>query len=659
MNIWKNSVKYLKIAIVYPYTEIFINILYIISFIIIGILIFKESPIYDDHQILDMTESYLKYDTFKEINKPSEFISYLSSILTKLYTIDPANNEIPLFIPLNPIRLIPFNNANECNTGLDFNVNCLVSTEKFKCVIEHLIKSYELKCGQKYTDDKILFENKLQGYYSSYNIRGAKKKIDITKETYDSTYQNEINTIINDKQLKAVVMQINLMAPSNRNFIDVILGIEMTNYFTDVKTIFSVYILNDYRPRTKILLFLFFIFLFISVCLNTIKTIYEINIKCIWSVHIITFMANIIDCCFVIVCIFYLIEDEKVEFNIDLSKFESHLKYINILWYLKLIYSFTVIFFPFKFLSLLSWWKTPFESFIILLNVIFRMGPGIIITFICFTVMFLMFVFVNYFLFNDIFQYYESIFNSFLSTFNVKIIQTLFKKKPASRIFGNLFQSKYSIAFIFAQLIFFYFFIAIIIATLVYAYKRAITIQNPETDNKYIDKLNEIQNKIQKEKIEDFNNFDYVKKHVLWWKIDGISYNAVDIIKKHKALIFKQSNQIISFLKYIFAVQPELQFKKLINKFNIIIETNKKTFEEREMKQICELMDWLMYVGAKIPIIIYNLSKMNHSLKMKLYNLYKMTSFINDEEELEKTLNNNGEKALCISEGYYFSFSKN
>ena len=46
-------------------------------------------------------------------------------------------------------------------------------------------------------------------------------------------------------------MQINLKAPSNQNFIDVILGIEMTNYFTDVRTIFSVYILNENRPKKK------------------------------------------------------------------------------------------------------------------------------------------------------------------------------------------------------------------------------------------------------------------------------------------------------------------------------------------------------------------------------------------------------------------------
>jgi hypothetical protein len=660
MNLWKNAFKYLKIALVYPLTEIILNIIYSISFVFIGVLIFKESSIYDDHQILDMTESYLKYDTFSQIKTPTYFKSYLETILDELFTINPASHEIPMFIPMNPIRLIPFNIENNCNTELNLNIDCFTSSsERFKCVIDNLIKSFELKCGKKYSDEKKIFEKKLQGYYSSYNIRDAKTKIDITKETYYSTYQSQIDSIINDKQLKAIIMQINLIAPSNHNFIDVILGIEMTNYFTDVKTIFSVYILNDYRPRTKILFFLFFIFFFISVAIWAIKITYEINIKCVWSVHVITFLANVIDIAFIIICTFYLIEDKKVEFTVNLQKFESHLKYINILWYLKVGYSFSVIFFPFKILSLLSWCKKFFEPFIILLNIIFRMSPAIIITLIIFIVMFLMFVFVNYFLYNDIFQYYETIFQSLLSTFNIKIVLTLFKRKPASRIFGNLFQSKYSIAFIYFQLLFFYFYFSIIIATLVYAYKRAIMIQNPETDNKYIDKLKEIQKKIEKEKIEEFSNFDFIKKHILWWKFDGMSYDTVDIIKKYKALVFKQQNQIISFLKYIFAIQPELQFKKLINKFNIIIETNKKTFGEGEMKQIAELMDWLMYVGAKIPIIIYNVSKMNHSVKMKLYSFYKMTSFINDENALEKTLQNNGEKGLCISEEHNFSFSSN
>ena len=656
MAIWKNIYKYLKFFLVHPATEIIIKIIYFISFVFIGILIFKESSIYDDHQILDMTESYLYFNTFKYIKSPSQFNSYLLLILDKLYTINPRTDEIPLFIPMNQIRLIQFTNTNDCNEGLNYSLICKNEPEKFKCVIDNLIQSFKLKCGKKYSDEKKVFQKKLQGYYSSYNIRDANNYIDITKETYYSTYQNQINEIIEDKQLKAIIMQINLMVPSNNNFIDVILGVEMTNYFRDAKTIFSVNILNDYRPNTKNLLFLFFIFLFVSIFFGALKLIYEIYVKFIWTVHILSFIGTTFDCLFMIICIIYLIEDKKLDFSINLKKFESHLRYINILWFIKAFYALLVIFFPFKFLSLITWLKTIFEPIIILVNTLFRMGPAIILSFIFFILMSIMFVFINYFLYNDIFPYYETMFQSLISTFNIRIILTLFKRNPASRIFGNLFQSKYSIIFIFFQIVFIYYSIAIIIATLAYAYKRALILQNPETENKYMVKLKEIQAKLENEKNEENSSSDSIKKHILWLNFDGtVSRN--DIFKKYEALIFKNTNQIKSFLKYIFAVQPELQFKKLIYKFNIIIETNKITLGEGEMKQINDLIDWLIYVGAKIPIIIYDMPKMKNSLKIKINSLYKLTSFINDEKNLEKIIKNKGEKVLCISESNNFSFS--
>lgn len=50
---------------------------------------------------------------------------------------------------------------------------------------------------------------------------------------------------------------------------------------------------------------------------------------------------------------------------------------------------------------------------------------------------------------------------------------------------------------------------------------------------------------------------------------------------KYQILFFKNSNQILSFLKYIFAIKPELQFKKLIFKINIVVEINKKIWTYR------------------------------------------------------------------------------
>ena len=373
MAIWRNILKYIKLFLVHPSTEIILNMIYLISFVMIGILLFKESSNYDDHQIFDITQTFFNFKNFNKIKTPSQFKIYFISLLDKLYTINPSTEEIPLFIPMSPVRFIPFINSNDCNTEIFYNKTCKNESEKFKCVIDYLTESFKNKCGEKYTDNKKMFERKLTGHYSEYNIRKSDNFIDITRESYYLNYKDKIDEIIQDKQLKALIMQINLKAPSNQNFIDVFLGIEMTNYFTDVKTIFSVYILNDNRPKTKIILGLFMMILGVTVIINFIKFIFEINTRLVWSIHIFYFFEVAFDIGFMVVCILYITEDKNLNFEINLEVFESHLKYINILWYTKAFYALLVIFFPFRFFSLISWWKYIFERLVILLNIIFGM----------------------------------------------------------------------------------------------------------------------------------------------------------------------------------------------------------------------------------------------------------------------------------------------
>lgn len=647
----KNILKYIKIVLVHPITEIVLDMIYLGCIISIGILIFKESDIYDDHEILDMTESYLDYNTFIKIKTAGEFKSYLTFVINKLYTINTNSESIPLFIPLSPIRFIPFINENECNS-LDYAKTC----RDFKCVIEYLSKSFNSRCGEKYTDNKNLFQKKLMGYYSSYNIRDAKNFFDITKNTY-LNYETQIHDSIDNKQLKALTIQINLKAPSNHNYIDAILGIEMTNYFTDVKRIFSVYIINENRPSTNLMLFIGIILLCITIIINIIKLLYEINIKCIWSVHIFSFFSQLFDAIFMVICLVYIIEDKSLEFKVNLERFESHLAYINILWYIKTFYALLIICFPFRFFGLLSWWKSITEPFVLTLNVLFRMAPGVIISLLIFLCMIVMFVFNNYFVFNDIFPYYESMYKSFVAAFDFNLLITLYDKKKPSRIFGNLFQSEYSITIIIFQVVFFYFYSAIAIASLVYFYKRAVLLQDPPKENKYILKLDEIEKKLEENNASENLNEDSLKKQILWLNLDDNKSLNNEISAKYQVLFFKNTNQILSFLKYIFAIKPEMQFKKLIYKLNIVIEVNKKKIGDLDIKQINHLADWFIFVGCKIPIIIFGRSYFEHSLKMKLRNIYKLMFFINDEIVLDNILKNKGKKILSISDNNNFTFN--
>ena len=657
---WRDILKYVKLVIVHPATEIIIEIFYFITALFIATLLFKESSQYDEHQLLDLTGSYLNINTFNNIKTSNDLKSYLISTLDKLYTLNPSNEEIPLFIPLNPIRINYYEKENECNDKIDYSKSCKDSMNKFKCVIENLVHYFKYKCGESYQDGDDFFDKKLKGYYSYYELKKENKHYDITRKTYYSKYENTINELLENKSLKAIVLQINLKAPANDNYVDAYLAIEMTNYFTNVKTVFSVCFINEARPSTNTLLYVSLIFLIISVFLSTLKLIYEMNVKCIYSIHLVALIVKLFDICFIINCIAYLAEDKKLKFDINLDKFESHVKYIHLIWFLKIFFGVLVLFLPFRLIALFSWWKKLSEPIIVIMNILFRMSPGLIVSFFFILFLYLIFCIINYFLFNDIFPYYESIYQSFISSFNINIISALYNPKNSSKIFHNLFLSKYSIIFIYFEIIAFFFMASIFVATLVYMFKKAILFQEPEEDNNYMEKLNEIKNKLEDNKNEEEINNDLNslnKKQILWLCLDKeenkLKHNIDN--ENYVVLYFKNSGQIISFIKYLFSLKPNLQHMKLLYKLNIIIETNQIQLELNDKKEINKLTDWLIFKECKIPLIFYGLTKFDSSYKNKLRTLYKQTLFINNKNELEKLLKNEGKKIMTISSNEQFT----
>ena len=600
---WENLFKYVKLVIVHPAVEIIIEIFYLATAVTIAYILFRESPQYDQYKILGMTQSYLNYNEFNKIRTPTEFNSYLTSILDKLYTLDPSNQKISLFIPISPIRINYFTIENECNNKIDYTKTCTNDMHKFQCAIDNLVTFFKYRCGVTYSDGYEFLTKKLKGYYSSYNLRKNKNYTDVTRHSYYSTYRDTINNLIENKELKAIVLQINLKAPSNKNYVDAILGIEMTNYFTNVKNIFSVYIINDDRPSTNIFLYVSLIFLIISVFMSTLKLMYEMNVKCIYSIHLLILMVKLFDVIFIIACISYMMEDKQLEFKVNLVKFESHIKYINIIWLLKIFFGIMALFLPFRVIALISWLKVISELIVAFMNILFRMLPGLIVSLIYIIFLFFTFAIINYFLFSDIYIYYETLYQSFISTFNIHILSSIYKEKLHSRIFNNLFLSKYSIIFIFFQCAVFFSLISIFIASSAYIFKNAILFQENEEKDEYMEKLNDIKSKLEEKKHEEeINNFginDLNKKQILWFSPhknqDKVRQSFEN--EKYDLLFFKNSNQILSFLKYIFTMRPHLQHKNLKYKLIIVVETNKKHLESNERNEI-------LYINILILLII-------------------------------------------------------
>ena len=651
--------KYVKLVLVHPAVEITIEIIYLVTTLIIGYIIFKESSQYDNHDTLDIAQSYINYNDFNQIKTPTQFKAYLEALLDKLFILNPSGQDFPLFYPISPIRVNYFENENECNEKIDYTKTCTNSANKFDCVIDNFVNTFKYKCGLKYDDSYQFLNKKLKGYYSSYNLKNNNTYLDITRQTYYSTLNSEINDIIENKSIKAIILQINLKTVSNFGYVDLLLGIEMTHYFTNVKKIFSFYRMNNERPSTNVFLYVSLIFLIISVFFSTLKLIYEMNVKCIYSIHLIILMVRTFDIIFIITCISYMAEDRKLKFEINLLKFESHIKYINIIWILKIFFSILTLFLPLRLVTLISWVKSISELLVSLLNILFRMLPGIMISFMYIILFFFIFSIINYFLFNDIYPYYETMYESFIAAFNINIIQFLYDPKLPSKIFNNLFLSKYCIFFIFFQLIVFFITISMFIATSAYVFKQAILFQQDEEKDEYMEKLNEIQKKLEEKKnLEEINNNDDLnRKQILWFCLDRDLDKVRDYYENenYEVLFFKNTDQIISFIKYVFTMKPKLQHIKLRYKLNIVVETNQNHLEQKQRNEINKLTDWLIFIECKISLIFYGKTYFDSSYREKLKSLYKYALFVNNKNELVKYFESDKEKTIAISSNEYFT----
>ena len=658
----RKNIKFIKLCLISPITKIFINILYIISFLVMFIMFYSEDQNFNNFEINELVRNYLNYNKFSDIKNSSDFQSYLEYLLNKLYTIDSLEDSIPILIPLGPIRLTQISSNNyDC---FNFSKSC---HHNFTCVIESLVNLYSHKCEEKYTNSNDIkinesekeiplnndenennvkqFIPKLTGFYSKYDIIKERKFMDLTVSNYKNK-KYEIQRLIEQKDLKLLLLQINFKLYSKDNFVDVIMGIEMLNYYRNIKIIFNVFPFNN--PNKKLLL-IFQIFFDISVVLEAIRLIYEINVKLIWSVHIFGFINLVIDIVFMSFNIIELYIYKGLDLSINMNHFENHLSLISLKKYIKIFNSILFFFIPFNIFSLLSWWKTISEPFIKLIHVYFRMFPGILISFFFFTLYFSFFIFINYFLFNDIFPQFQTLYESFIFMFESNKIEILLNTKN-SRLFHNLTLSHYVIIFIFLEFFSFCIAFIVLISTFVFLFKKANLLEMPKAEN---------EKEKQIELNESLKDLDLQKlpKQILWINLTSKNYLFKIFSSKYALLLFKNSKQIISFIKYLLAVKPELQFQKLYRKYNIIIELNEEKYmTEKELDTIYYLADWLIFVGCKIPICIYSEVIFTNSIRMKLLKAYKYIFFINNETQLEKFISKNFGKDKCIINCNNFSF---
>lgn len=651
MKIWKNKLIYIKLGLISPVLEIIVNTIYILSFILIFYYFCSNGKYYNDNQISKFTESYINYENFKNINSPSDLKTYIEDLTSKLFNSNPSTEKIPIFMPLNPIRITRFIN-NYCKEE-NYLTTC---NNNFQCVINSMSNSFKDKCGEKYSNannadednnnansKKLFLEslvNNFKGYYSNYDLLHGGRSVEITNHNINNKI-DEIDDFITNKNVKFISIEINLKSPINNNYIDIILGLEMYEYFHDIKKILSINIFNTYsRPKENYFLYILVYIYMVTIIINIIKLVYEIMVKPVFSIHIFVLLNEACNTLLFIFLILFINVDKNLDINLNLAKFNSHLVETTMIYDLKIIMIIVFLGIPVRVLSVVSWWKWFSAPFIKVANIFFRMFPSVIISFFVALIFLVVFTITNYLMFQDIFTQYQTFYDSFLNVFNFRILSSLYIEENNSKIFHNMTQSKYIFILLLFEYVFFLLSFCIIISSFIHLYKKANSIEEPKQECEYLNKMENLIEKL-KENVEDKNvDLIGIKKQILYLKLTPKNL-ALNNTTKIELTIFKNSQQIISFLKYIFALKPELQFKNLLSLLNIVIEVNHyDNFNWNfDLKQIIYLIKWLTFIGCKIPLIIYCEPNFEKNYHLKLCRDYTLIKFVNDKNELENIMN--------------------
>ena len=188
------------------------------------------------------------------------------------------------------------------------------------------------------------------------------------------------------------------------------------------------------------------------------------------------------------------------------------------------------------------------------------------------------------------------------------------------------------------------FIIFVFISSCVYMFKKSANLEIIKENNQTHDKLIELHEKFNKyanknEKIKQNEEEDNTQ--FIWLNLTEFNTPFEDICSEStNVMLFKTSNHIISFLKFLFAIKPNMQFQKLYKRFAIIIEADPSLINydlsEKDLGEIDCLFDWLNFAGCKIPIYLYTHKLLDRYLRMNLNSNYWNISFIDNKHELFK-----------------------
>ena len=339
--------------------------------------------------------------------------------------------------------------------------------------------------------------------------------------------------------------------------------------------------------------------------------------------------------------------------NINLPEHHDFYKLLSLQSYITILISGIFLSMPIKALSLFSWSTFLSKPFVQYINIIFRMLPGIIVHLIILIGTLLPYIIINYSFYRTKMSDYQFFYSSLLQFLNVfediSDIKLMDESSNGYSIKYSISQSEYCLLFNIAEKLIFIYSYACLISYCVNAVEKAVQYESRKEDDEVLEKMEDIEKLLEKEEEDNDDNLSNLKKQILWINFENNSdlYNKI-LNKLKNILLFKNTNPVISFLKYLFALKPLMQFKNLKTKLCIVIQysslnTRSKHKKEKMLDNIHALLEWLNFVGCKIPVIIYlegdfvSLQKIQVSTSYKLIhftdNLKIIENFINDESD--------------------------
>ena len=652
----KSWIKLIKLILISKYLHMITLICFLTS---IPILFIKTKLKKTPNTLTNYLSTFLNIESFNKINTIEDFQNYLQNEYFNLFDKSQSKN----IFTFNGMRLVTFY-YNKC----DYLSTC----ETKECLVESYLSKLNNACitdstntfnnesnsikESKYSARFSIIEVNYIGKFNSFNfytLEKFKKITDISNDQKSLIIQETNN--VNKNKLKGMFLITNHHSLYFDRLFTSIIGIEFDNeskLFTHFKTFSYV---KTYH--SDILVYFSYVLLVFSVIISSLMLIYEVNTLPKFNTQIFSLLEMIF--CYGLIgyflIYFSIIPQTSLEEELTETLFINNLVLEQMEMYYNIFLSLILLAYPFKFFKLLSFFNY-FKTLISYTNIIFKLGPGILLSLSISLIMWICFSIIMNILYGNNVSHFSYLITSVIYLFQGTINIDEFSIEPNNY---NIQQSSYLKLFNLAIFFFIWLNFIIIFSTtsfnFKYAYELEFDIEDPIMNK--LDNIKDQLDELKEEKeIKRNNNIVNKKNQIIWLNLTnniGIfqSYNIY--MKGFSFIHFISAQQVISFMKYIFGISPQLQFNNLEKRFTIIIQLNSinKSVDENRLKDIENIVNWLNYIRSKINVIFvsdfpfdkfpkYCIGLSYENVNFCCFSQYENnTSMYDNQSELSKLIN--------------------